>query len=342
MNADPLDADPPERSSVEPRRRTARRAWTTAVRWIAGLYLVVALATAAAWIIGEDHVPPLIALVGVIPSVLLPSYVVAAISISARRRWLSAFATIAAMVHVSCVLPPLLSPPDLPAPSPTAEIRLFVANVYRANTRFDEVIEQIRTVDPDVLVLIEMAPRHVQDFDASGLNARYPSTAISNAVDYSVAIYARAGVSTRLIEIGPQQFPAATIDTASGRVQIVGVHATAPKSWELAASWRRSFDRLDSFAAESSTVLAGDFNSSRWHGPFRRLISRGWTDAHDAAGEALTGSWGPANRLAVFGPVMRLDHVLVGTGATAGRPVDLEIPGSDHNGILVDVAPRAP
>jgi endonuclease/exonuclease/phosphatase family metal-dependent hydrolase len=62
----------------------------------------------------------------------------------------------------------------------------------------------------------------------------------------------------------------------------------------------------------------------------------GLRDVHDERGRGLARTW-PARF-----PLLHLDHVLVRDGAAAGLvPVsvrEVEVPGSDHRGVVTDLA----
>jgi endonuclease/exonuclease/phosphatase family metal-dependent hydrolase len=83
-------------------------------------------------------------------------------------------------------------------------------------------------------------------------------------------------------------------------------------------------------------VVAGDLNADRDHAAFRGLLDAGLTDVHDALGRGLARTFPDGM------PVLQLDHVLVRDGA-GGRLTPLEVrevqvPGSDHLGVLADLA----
>ena len=85
--------------------------------------------------------------------------------------------------------------------------------------------------------------------------------------------------------------------------------------------------------------MAGDFNATRWHPFFGKLLDAGLTDAHEQMGKGLTRSW-PADEPHHIPPVMRLDHALMNKAVTATAVRDIRIPGSDHIGFVVDLAVR--
>ena len=84
------------------------------------------------------------------------------------------------------------------------------------------------------------------------------------------------------------------------------------------------------------TLLIGDLNASYWHPDFRRLLDAGFVDAHAAAGSGFSTSW-PTN--GVIPPFVRLDHALTTAGLVSTAVDDVDVPGSDHRGMIVSVAP---
>ena len=86
------------------------------------------------------------------------------------------------------------------------------------------------------------------------------------------------------------------------------------------------------------TVIIGDFNAAYWHPPFRDVLDAGWRDAHQARRAVASPTRGPT----ADGPlphVVRLDHALVNDGLVVTAVDDVEIPGSDHAGLVVTVTP---
>jgi endonuclease/exonuclease/phosphatase (EEP) superfamily protein YafD len=81
--------------------------------------------------------------------------------------------------------------------------------------------------------------------------------------------------------------------------------------------------------------MTGDFNASWWHPEFRNVLASGWRDVHQVVGRGLSTSW-PVDRF-VLPPFIRLDHALVNDGLVVERVTNLDIPGSDHGGLIVSV-----
>jgi endonuclease/exonuclease/phosphatase (EEP) superfamily protein YafD len=119
---------------------------------------------------------------------------------------------------------------------------------------------------------------------------------------------------------------------------LYAVHTISPTSSGYARRWRREIDALRAEVKRATlpVVMAGDFNATRDHRPFRRLLDAGVRDAHDVVGAGWTPTW-KANSL-LLPPVLRIDHVLASpafavTGYRAGADI-----GSDHRPVTVELA----
>jgi len=146
----------------------------------------------------------------------------------------------------------------------------------------------------------------------------------------------------------------ARVDLAGGRpVTLTVVHPKAPiKGRET--QWQGELALLGTGLAgePGPQVVAGDFNASRDHQPFRDLLAGGFLDCADAAqrrpwpgftwpttldarvnqDQVRFRDWLRARRTL---PVMRLDHVLVSRAGAAVRETrTIRIPGTDHRGVL--------
>jgi endonuclease/exonuclease/phosphatase family metal-dependent hydrolase len=80
-------------------------------------------------------------------------------------------------------------------------------------------------------------------------------------------------------------------------------------------------------------VLAGDFNATLDHAPFRQLLRLGYADAALQAGNALAPTWGPLGRPAVI----TIDHVLVDRRCAVLASSVHAVPGTDHRAVYAEV-----
>jgi endonuclease/exonuclease/phosphatase family metal-dependent hydrolase len=128
--------------------------------------------------------------------------------------------------------------------------------------------------------------------------------------------------------------PRARIDPLGGfPVTLTAVHPLSPV-YGRAGRWRRELAVIQETlaAVDEPQVVAGDFNATRDHGPFRELLAVGFLDCADVSqNRSRPGFTWPSL------PVMRLDHVLVSQTATVRMTRTMRVPRTDHHGALVDI-----
>lgn len=290
--------------------------------------------------VGGERGTVLVLLVGALPVVLLPAYLVLAAAALARRRLLAGASAALVVVH-ALVVAPTLGAVDLPDGADSApRLRVVVANLYVLNPDPRRAGEALRALRPDVLVVPELNAAGLAGLTRSGLLDDLPFTVTEGATrDETVGLFSRLplrDVSTR--RVGGRALPRATVDVGGTAVRLLAVHPLPPIS-VFEGLWRAALDdlRREAAALELPAVLAGDFNADRDHARFRRLLDTGGLrDAHDERGRGLARTY-PA-RL----PLVQLDHVLVRDGQggrVAVRDVDeADVPGSDHLAVVADLA----
>ena len=286
---------------------------------------------------GAERGTVLALLVGALPVTLLPAYALLLGSALARRRALTAVSTGLVLAHL-LVVAPALGATDLPS-GPVTRLRVVTANVYILNPTPEAAFRALRALQPDVLVVPELGPAGLAGLRASGLMADLPHSLVQlGGRGETVGLFSRLPLrdsSTR--EVGSRALPRATVDVGGVPVRLLAVHPLPPLS-VFEPLWRAALVDLlrESRAVRLPVVLAGDFNADRDHAPFRRLLGSGLRDAHDERGRGLARTF-PAGF-----PVLQLDHVLVRDGVGGRLAVqqvrEVDVPGSDHLGVLVDLS----
>ena len=286
--------------------------------------------------------PSLVLAQAAMPWIIVP--VVGALAVSLRRRrWISSvFAGGVVVATVAISVPAVLAaePPAWSRGAP--EFTLFAANVFRGNAEASEAFAAVLAVDADVVVLNEVSDELDGPLLGSGLLRRYP-TVVRSA--NGGVILSRLRVVRRGVEGGcPMSLPSLTISLAGREVELIAVHTSAPTNWLARERWSQELLQVGAVGRSTAgrdVVIAGDFNATRFHGPFASLVDEGFVDAHDHVGRGLVPSWGPRG-IPLFGDVgvFRLDHALSRGSLSPLRVADLPIPGSDHVGFLVTYAVR--
>ena len=280
-----------------------------------------------------------------LPLSLLPAYALGLGALLARRRALAVVSGGLVLAHLLVVAPALGATQVAAGAREAPRLRVVVANLYLLNPDPAEAGRALVALRPDVLVVPELDARGLAGLRAAGLTDELPH-AVTASPDRAetVGLFSRLplrDVTTR--KVGSRALPRATVDVDGTAVRLLAVHPLPPVSI-FEALWRSALEDLaeESAALELPAVVAGDFNADRDHGLFRALLgSDGLRDAHDERGRGLARTF-PAGA-----PFLHLDHVLVRDGqGLDGRRSDVEvldvreftIPGSDHKGVVTDLA----
>ncbi|SDF95486.1 endonuclease/exonuclease/phosphatase family protein [Pseudonocardia oroxyli] len=116
------------------------------------------------------------------------------------------------------------------------------------------------------------------------------------------------------------------------------VHPQAPMARWQARVWRRDLASIGRWTATlPAPIVAGDFNATLDHGPFRACLS-GVRDSAEGTGAGLTGTYHAG--LPRWAGI-RIDHVLIPRESVTTRYEVVDLPGSDHRAVLVGLtSPR--
>jgi endonuclease/exonuclease/phosphatase (EEP) superfamily protein YafD len=293
------------------------------------------------------------------PVAVLPALAAVVIA-AATAWWLAVLLALPAVMLLAWQLPPPRPPgyraragSGLAAEEPT--LRIFTLNTRGGWADAEAVLRTLRRHDVDVLAVQELTPSMMSRL-AADLAEVLPSTHLDPRPGS-----AGSGLWARwpLHPLPPlpglaAATPRARVDLAGGRpVTLAVVHVKAPTTGR-ATQWQRELALLGSGLAGTPgpQVVAGDFNASRDHQPFRDVLARGFLDCADAAQRRpWPGFTWPTSldtrvnqdqprfrdwlRTWRTLPVMRLDHVLVSRAGAAVREVrTIRIPGTDHRGVL--------
>jgi endonuclease/exonuclease/phosphatase (EEP) superfamily protein YafD len=224
--------------------------------------------------------------------------------------------------------------PRLPhtGPPPVDPVRLVAANVYSDNARPDAAVHALLSAGADVEVAVETSPElrglletadtghpYTVEGDHLVVRSRFPVTAMTDPPGLP---------ARRILRL--------TVEAPGGPFVLYAVHALNPLSESTFAGQLEWVERLRASASQEAApvVIAGDFNMSDRQLGYRRMTGD-LRDAITSAGWGRTtypdGLWGPL--------LMRIDHVFVPKDWCAARSSTFDVPGSDHDGLAVDVGP---
>jgi len=222
---------------------------------------------------------------------------------------------------------------------------LRVLNVNALHGRADVagLIAQISQLQLDVLAVQELTPALSQSLEDAGIARALPFSYL-DPQDSSAGI----GLWSRwpLTPLAPvpatvTAMPRAQLSLRSP-VTITVVHPKAPLRLGRHA-WRYDLNQLRETLADTAghQIVAGDFNASRDHRVFRKILAPRFADSLDVAKRrSWPGFTWPANRK--YPPLLRLDHILVSrTGLSVPEARTVEVTGTDHRGVLAVIELQA-
>ena len=315
--------------------------------WVLAVVLTaVAILPLVARAAGGEPPHPYPSLAALAPLATLVAFAGVAVA-AATSWWLALLLAIPALTLLAWQLPPAWwtgrktapAPEPLPDPVPEAQtLRVLSLNVLGGSADPAAVVWAIERHQVDVLVVQELTPGMVHRLADVGLGTQLPHSHLDpRPKARGTGLWARWPLTPLPPVPGMvAAAPRARIQPVDGwPVTVTGVHPKAPVRHNV-RRWQQELAAIRStlVSSEGQQVVAGDFNASRDHRPFRDLLAAGFLDCADAARRRpWPGFTWPAGRW--IPSVMRLDHVLVSRGgATVHTSRIIRVPGTDHRGVL--------
>jgi endonuclease/exonuclease/phosphatase (EEP) superfamily protein YafD len=287
------------------------------------------------------------------PLAVVPA--IAAVIIAANTAWwLAALLAIPAalllMWQLPSVKPTRLGTPARPShgtgsAATTLRLRLFTVNARAGAADPAAILRILQRHSVDILVVQELTPAMVSRLIAAVLTQVLPFSHLDpRPGSRGTGLWARWPLTPLQPVPGlAAAAPRARIDPLGGlSVTLTAVHPLAPVQGR-AGRWRRELAMIRQTLAtvDEPQVVAGDFNATRDHGPFRELLAAGFLDCADFSQNwSWPGFTWPATGRVL--PVLRLDHVLVSRTAAVPMTRTIRVPCTDHHGVLtaIEFAPR--
>jgi endonuclease/exonuclease/phosphatase (EEP) superfamily protein YafD len=309
----------------------------------------LALPSLLARLTGGHPPRPVPQLAALAPVAAVPATAAVIIAV-ATAPWLAVLLAIPAVTLLIWQLPPLKqishqapagsSPETGSAALMTVELRLLTVNARRGTADPAALLGTLRRHNVDVLAVQELTPQMVSLLAAAGLAQLLPFSHLDPRPKWSGAgLWARWPLAPLPPVPGlASAAPRARIDPSDGRpVTLTAVHPLAPTHGH-ADIWQHELALIRQTLAnvDEPQVVAGDFNASRDHRPFRDLLAAGFMDCADS-GQCRPWpgfTWPTAGGML---PVMRLDHVLVSRTATVRMTRAIRVPRTDHYGVLAAI-----
>jgi len=241
-------------------------------------------------------------------------------------------------------LAPAFSGTSPTAASGTAPVRVLTVNLLKGQGDGTSVVELAVAAGVDILVLEEVTPSVVAEMRRAGLDQAFPHHAGEPHDGVTGTMVFTTGAVSQATNLHTT-FGSWWVDIAleQGKVRLFAVHPSPPV--DSAATWRADLARLrDAVAERHPDLVAGDFNATADHREFRDILAAGLRDAAERTNAGWQPTWPAEGEVRVLGvPLPRLvqiDHVLVGSRLTARSMTTVAVEGTDHRGVLAEVAFR--
>lgn len=353
-----LSTDAATDVSPAPAGARARRRWVGVIVW---LFAALFAGWAVARLVPGDVHFRWVQLVAFTPYVAAASVVAPLLALASRRWTALVVSLVVTGTLTACVLPRALAGGDPPATGP--KLRVLAANLAVGAVPPPVLVELVRSLRPDVLMLQELTPSAAEGLDKAGLGGLLPYRMDRSREGVGGSgIYARFPVTPgRTIDFGGFGQASATVAVPSAPpVDIVSVHPCAPRYEEKLQCWADGLAALPLPGGPSPTsggpvsgpsvpgdtrpggpvrILGGDFNATLDHARIRRLLDAGYRDAADATGDGLTTTWPykPWHFNGLSIPTVTLDHVLVDPRVAVHSFSVHQLPRTDHRAVFAQL-----
>ncbi len=243
-----------------------------------------------------------------------------------------------AAINLIVVLPLYIGSPaaiSLDAPS----MRVMSFNLLSTNESYSEVIEYISTIEPDLVLLHEASRPWEVAMESAGLDYEivrprsedliFGTLVLVRSPDVDAVSFGFSATSPRAVELTftPEGWPTS--------VSALGTHALAPTDEERAGLRDAQVAFVGQWASGQTGAyfVAGDFNSTPWSWPVRRLLSSTGL-LNSQIGFGLQPSFSAETNLLLRVPIDHLFHspALEVTDRQLGPSL-----GSDHFPLIVDL-----
>ncbi len=235
-------------------------------------------------------------------------------------------------VNYAFVLPLYVGKPH---PVHAKTVRAMLMNINAGNGNTEQVLDSIKTFNPDILLLEEVTPKWAHALDA--LNVTYPHRVADPRPDcFGMMLLSKYPLEHgKVAEVGPAGVPSITADVylPQGEVSIIGTHPLPPVGSERSHMRNQQLAELPALVAKQKhpVLLIGDLNVTPWSSHFTRL-------AKDAGLKNSMNGFGhqPSWPSEVWFMRIPLDHMLYSAGITIhNRMIGRDV-GSDHFPVVVD------
>lgn len=279
--------------------------------------------------------------------IYLPAYACLAWAAWMRRWWL-ALANLAIVgLHIAWIAPDFVRDRrfDLVAGQSAHDaiigprVRIFFANVKRSNTEYDSLLREIKSADPDIVILVEFSARWRQAFLDSSIMAAYPyGTGLQAWSFEQVNVFSKLPVKSETqVDVVGRIIRTLEIPVGSQLLHLIGLHAPRPMQIanDYEGYWARAVPML--LAEMGPLIIVGDCNATQYSLVYKRLTADRLRSAHDDRGRGYATSWPNG---VYWLPPIRIDQAFLSPEVECLGVSEGEGRGSDHKPLILDIQLR--
>lgn len=317
------------------------RGWRRGGAWLGWALAAPPAGLAVARLTRYEGRSVIIAAEALTPYWFVPAYFALGLGLFSRHRALSIVAGALIALHLAWVLPEYRPARPLPAGARAApHLRIFSSNLRYTNSDMTGIAEEIRRARPDVVLLQELSPSNHEALERTGVLDQFEFSLVQPELrPTGSGVYSRLPMTDAATwDLDGMLNARVTVDVDGHPVRIYDIHTNAPFGARGAPRWEHQLAAIGR-AAEAETgalVVAGDFNASFGHRPFRALLDGRLRDAHVDRGNGRANTW--PRDIPLVPPVVRIDHVLVSDQLSVLGIAEGTGRGSDHRPLIADLA----
>lgn len=230
--------------------------------------------------------------------------------------------------------------PSLQPPAGDQRLKIMSMNVWCDNNQFQQVIDQVENVSPDVLLIIEYSNQWHRGLKP--LHAKYPYRLLQTRWHgYGIALFSKLPLQDAQVwQLTADQtdVPALSAEVKVGdrSLRLAGLHTMSPTSSLRMDLRNDQMNEIADLLAESNepTILMGDFNCTPWSPFFKDVIGKcGYRDSR--RGQGYLASWNLDTPALFWIPI---DHGLVSQEVHVHQRSVGKACGSDHRPMIIELS----
>ena len=283
-------------------------------------------------LVGDHGLRLFVLAVVLVPLLAFPLLALLGVQLLLRRTRLAAVTAVLVALNAVWLVPRFV--PDTPQHGD--QVVVLTANLRFGLADPAALVALVKRYHVDVLATEELTESAVQGLMRAGLDEELGFSELA-AMPFAdgCGLWSRYPVDALPAFAARFQAPGAVVHLPDRDVVVRVLHPFPVTLTGGGGQFRKDYAALTSQVRELDesmpTVLAGDLNASVDVAALRTLMGDRFRDASEVAGSGLLRTWSPRTG---WPALLHLDHVLVDSHLDVRSTQVVDVPGSDHRGLL--------